>query len=153
MRDSCGWRRFTTERSLYSLGTDLAVEFTAFENTVGHLLLICNTINHSSDECKNHTQLRAYERENVTTGVLGTLIEHASEVTVMLFGGTVRRETMHRAVFDAGCNTNAATLALSQTMVDADSRGQMSRYRTNAKECHHQHHHPHKCYNASPGHG
>lgn len=73
---------FITERSLYNLGADIAVVLTAFDYTVGHLLLITN--------------------------VLGTLIKHASEVAIMLFGGSVRRQTVHGAVLDAGCNTNAA---------------------------------------------
>lgn len=33
---------FITDRSLYNLGADIAVVLTAFDYTVGHLLLICN---------------------------------------------------------------------------------------------------------------
>lgn len=33
---------FITDQSLHNLGIDLAVELTAFEDTISHLLLICN---------------------------------------------------------------------------------------------------------------
>ena len=98
---------FITGQSLYSLGPDLAVEFTAFEHAVGHPPLVCSN-KWQFIRCKN-LKLRDMGEEKVhTTSELGALIEHTSEVTVMIFGSGVGRETMHRAVFDAGCNTDAA---------------------------------------------
>lgn len=88
-----------------------------------------------------------------TTSELGTLVEHTTEVTVVLLGGSVRGEAMHRAVFDAGCNTNAAGFALFQTTVNAGSWRQVSHHWTNIEKCHDQHHQPHNCLNAFSVHG
>lgn len=99
--------------------------------------------------CKNLKLSRKKVTKKVhTTNVLGTLIKHASEVAIMLFGGSVRRQTVYGAVLDAGCNTNAARFALFQTTVNAGTGGKMSHHGTSSEQCYHQqHHHPHERFN------